>query len=92
MSEKMIENLWETMIERTNFDSYNDMWGFSQFESPKNVIYKGESLENKYKREQLWLRSDISRLLHIFDVGTPTSVALEQAELEIKKLKYERAR
>ena len=45
-----------------------------------------------YKSEQLWLRSDISRLLKIFDVATPTSVSLEKAQSEIKQLKYELTR
>ena len=34
VNETMRQNIWETMRERTSFDSMSDMWGFSQGENP----------------------------------------------------------
>lgn len=52
-------------------------------------MYQNESLYSKYKRAELWLRSDMSRLMELFKVAVPTSVALEKAQKEIKELKHE---
>ena len=51
------------MEERTKFNEDSDMWGFQEDETPDNLYYLGESLAQKFKRGELWLRSDLSRLL-----------------------------
>ena len=59
------------------------MWGFQDDEKPENLIYMGQPLAAKYNREELWLRSDLSRLLELFKVGIPTNIKLEHALDEI---------
>ena len=77
MTNEEHNKLWDVMAGRMQYDSTQDMWGFGKSESPETVEYMGETLDSKYKGEQLWLRSDLSRLLSLFDVGVPQSVALE---------------
>ena len=90
VDDEMKADMWNVVKENTSLDPIKDMWGFSQCETPHTVLYLGKSLESKYKREELWLRSDVTRLQQLFNVATPTSVALEQAQFEIQQLKYER--
>ena len=65
------------MEQRSKFNEDSDMWGFQEMESPENVKYMGEPLLGRFKRDELWLRSDLSRLLELFKVGIPANVALE---------------
>lgn len=51
--------------------------------------YLGEPLRDRYKREELWLRSDLARLLQVFSVAVPATVALEQADYEVRQLRHE---
>ena len=80
------------MLLRLRYDSEADMWGFKEGETLQNVHYMGEPLSSKYKKEELWLRSDLSRLLTLFKVAIPTNVALEEANEELDKLNFERRR
>lgn len=66
------------------------MWGFKEDETPMNLFYQNEPLAAKYKRDELWLRSDLSRLTQIFNVGIPSDIKLERATSEITKLKHEK--
>lgn len=63
LDETMQKSLWDTMEERAKFNEDSDMWGFQEDETPDNLYYLGESLAQKFKRGELWLRSDLSRLL-----------------------------
>ena len=51
------------MQQRTRFNEDVDMWGFQEGDTPMNVNYQGAQLAAKFKRDELWLRSDVSRLL-----------------------------
>ena len=55
--------LWDTMHQRLKFNEDSDMWGFQEDESPSNLYFQGEPLASKFSRSELWLRSDLSRLL-----------------------------
>ena len=65
------------------------MWGFKENETPQNVSYMGESLKSKYRRPELWLRSDLSRLLELFNVAIPAQIDLYGIEREFAELKHE---
>lgn len=72
-----MNNLWDVMLQRMKYDNLSkDMWGFNNNQNISNVKYQGQTLEQRYNREELWLRSDVSRLLELFEIATPCKITV----------------
>ena len=66
------------------------MWGFSPRENPDTTTYKGRTLSEAYSRPALWLRSDLSRLVRLFNVATPAQVKYKDLERRFKTLDWKK--
>ena len=62
------------------------MWGTTPRTNPDTIKYRGDTLRNKYIKEELWLRSDVVRLSNIFNIATPDKVELEQTKKQLNFL------
>lgn len=72
------DGLWSKQDIAQHFDTEKDrMWGITTDQNPDNISFNGKTLRKKYSKHELWLRSDIVRLTHIFNVATPEKVELE---------------
>ena len=60
------------------------MWGFSPRQNADTTYHKGRTLNDRYTREELWLRSDVSRLIKLFDVATPGEVKYKTLETKFR--------